>query len=243
MAALSWHNTGDNKFVTGVDCGAVYTLEAHVPSGGSGTTTYTWDGKAWNGLTSWEKSPEGGEATTLWADNIKYAIARGATSYAGTVSAYTYPENFKKCLGIVADTANGFAISEQEHVPFRAMYRERLYNQNGLYGYRYHVIYGLTCDPNDETAETLEENVDGQEFQFDVQGVPVAATVNGTTKYSCEFTFETEAKDPAYSSSSLTAPEKDANGDTLTTAVQNAIVTLFGLDADPTCPDPNELFA
>ena len=62
MSKLTWDQTGDRLYETGIDRGVLYP-----ESGG----TYP-KGVAWNGLTGFTESPSGADATTIYADNIKY---------------------------------------------------------------------------------------------------------------------------------------------------------------------------
>ena len=62
MAKLEWDKTGEKFYETGVQDGVLYPF-----ADGAYTT-----GVAWNGLTSVNQSPEGAEATKLYADNREY---------------------------------------------------------------------------------------------------------------------------------------------------------------------------
>ena len=83
MAHLTWDNTGERLYETGVDHGVLYIPDVD--------GDYN-DGVAWNGLTTVTESPSGAEATALYADNIKYLDLRSAEQFGATVEAYTYPE-------------------------------------------------------------------------------------------------------------------------------------------------------
>ena len=60
---LTWDNTGERLYETGVDHGVLY-----IPDENGVYNT----GVAWNGLTTVSESPSGAEANALYADNIKY---------------------------------------------------------------------------------------------------------------------------------------------------------------------------
>lgn len=226
MAKLTFDELADRKVVAGVDHAVLYKKTV------SGDTI-TWGGVAWNGFTSFEKSNDGGDATTLWADNIAYLKLRGRESFAGTINCYTFPKEFYPCIGATAITVGDSGPSvyahEQEHEVFRLCYREVLYDGNGQYGWRYHVLYNLTAGPSDETAETLDDSIDPQEFSFDVEGTPVAWSAKSMT--ACEWTFDLES----------------LNEDTATGTVKGWIDTLYGNNASTSaktssCPDPAALF-
>ena len=160
--------------------------------------TGLYKGYAWNGLTSFEKSNDGADANDMWADNIKYATLRGAEAYAGSISTYSIPEELLPILGIVNIAGSGedaIYVHEQTHKTFRVAYRTKKFNANGFCGYKYHVVYGLTIAANSETAETIDDSPEGQEFSWDFDGVPTTCVVSGTTYRQCEFTFTVNTTD------------------------------------------------
>lgn len=213
MAKLVFDAPKDRQYENGVDHVVLYTLNAS-----------KWTGVAWNGVTSIDCSPEGGETQALWADNIKYANMRGAVSYAGTLNCYHFPKEFDACLGnveIVKDS--GVYAHEQEGDPFRLVYRTALNDaERGRYGYRYHIVYGLTCDPADFTYDTTDDSPDAAEFGFDLSGTPITHTASGKT--ACEFTFDYD--------------ETKTN-----TKLDALLDTLYGSSSkEAECPDPDVLF-
>lgn len=213
MAKLDFDQATDRKYENGVDHAVLYTGA-------------DWTGVAWNGMTSIDTAPDGGDTEALWADNIKYAVMRGAVSYAATINCYNYPEEFNPCLGNKKIEVGGKTvyIHEQMGENFRLAYRTTLNNaEKGLTGYRYHVVYGLACDPSDITYETIDDSPDAVEFGFDVEGSPAQLTVDGNVYSACEFTFDVALADI------ITDPR---------------IKILYGSnDTDAKCPDPNTLFA
>ena len=82
MTRLTWDNTGERLYETGVDRGVLFIPDED--------GDYN-DGVAWNGLYTVTESPSGAEATTLYADNIKYLDLRSAELFGATIEAYTYP--------------------------------------------------------------------------------------------------------------------------------------------------------
>ena len=222
MSKLIFDAPLDRKYENGVDHAVLYTLSSD-----------KWNGYAWNGMTSIDVSPDGGEAQALWADNMKYANMRGAVSYAATINCYSFPEEFNACLGNVEVVAgSGVYAHEQEGSPFRIVYRTALNDaQRGRYGYRYHVVYNLTCDPSDITYDTIDDSPDGVEFGFDVEGTPITHTASG--KSCCEWTFDVVDADKRGSSDGAKYTKLDAIVD-----------KLYGTnETNAECPDVDELFA
>ena len=88
MPVLEWDKTSERLFETGVDHGVLFVMGANGQYG---------NGVVWNGLTAVNESPEGGEPTALWADNIKYLNLLSAEEFKGSIEAYTYPDEFMEC--------------------------------------------------------------------------------------------------------------------------------------------------
>lgn len=63
MTVLTWDDTGNRQYETGVDKGVLYIPDAN--------GAYV-DGYPWNGLTTVTESPSGAESNPQYADNIKY---------------------------------------------------------------------------------------------------------------------------------------------------------------------------
>lgn len=220
MPKLVFDKSTERGYENGVDNGIVYI--------GSG-----WTGYAWNGLTSVDVAPDGGETEALWADNMKYAVMRGSISYAATINAYSYPEEFNECLGNIK-VLDGVYIHEQTGTNFRMHYRTTINNaENGLIGWRHHVVYGLSCDPSDMTFESINDSPEAVEFSFEVEGSPIALTLkDGTVYNACEFSFD-EYKDSTRYTGEWTKAKVDAILD-----------KLYGsANGEASCPDPDTLFA
>ncbi len=168
MAAIVWDAAGQKKFETGDDRGVLYLLDNQ--------GVYS-DGVAWNGLTAVTESPSGAEPTDLWADNIKYATLRSTETYAATIEAYTYPDEFAQCDGS-ADIATGVKIGQQERKTFGFSFRTKLGDDlNSERGYKLHLIYGCTASPSDKSYATVNESPDAITFSWEISTVPV--TVSG----------------------------------------------------------------
>ena len=53
-------------------------------------------GVPWNGLTSIEENPSGGEPTKIYANNGAYLTMLSLEEYKATVKAYMYPDEFSR---------------------------------------------------------------------------------------------------------------------------------------------------
>ena len=146
---LSWDNNGERLFETGVRNAVLYKHDK---------TTYD-KGVAWNGITAITESPEGAEATPLYADDIKYLNLFSAEEFGATIEAYTYPTEFEECDGS-ASVAPGVTIGQQSRKPFGLCYRTVLGNDvdGNDYGYKLHLIYGCQAQPSEKAFATINDS-------------------------------------------------------------------------------------
>lgn len=162
-------------------------------------------GYAWNGVSEVGINPSGGDVNTIWADNIVYAKVRGNESFAGSIKAYMYPQEWKQCIGIKDATGYvGVQMAEQTHEPFNLCYREKTFDKDGKWIYStYHVLFGLSAGVSEKTAKTLEEGFEPEEFSFDFEGTP--AQLGNTGKFACEYTFTVPCNDDGVEITTATA--------------------------------------
>ena len=172
--ALSWDETGEKLYETGVDHGVLY------PMGQNGYGA----GVAWNGLTTVTETPSGAEATKLYADNIKYLEIRSAEEFGGTIEAYTYPDEWAECDGSAA-LATGVYAGQQPRKVFGLCYRTVLGNDVDLdkHGYKLHIVYGCTASPSERSYATINDSPEAITFSWEFSSVPV--NVTGHKPVSC----------------------------------------------------------
>lgn len=165
MAKLVWDATGERLFETGVDHGVLYVM---------GTNGYE-NGVVWNGLTAVNESPEGGEPTALWADNIKYLNLMSAEEFKGSIEAYTYPDEFMECDGS-AELVDGVVVGQQTRKQFGLCYRTRIGNDvdGSEHGYKLHLVYGCLASPTEKGYETINDSPDAITFSWDFVTTPVS---------------------------------------------------------------------
>lgn len=168
MAVLTWDETGKRLYETGVDHGVLY-----IPNE-SGVYN---DGVAWNGLTTVTESPSGAEPNAKYADNIKYLNLYSAEEFAATIEAYTYPDEFGQFDGL-ASPQPGVAVAQQARKTFGLSYRTRLGNdlEGTDYGYKLHLLYGLTASPSEKAYQTINDSPDAIAFSWSIASLPVAVT-------------------------------------------------------------------
>ena len=168
MSKIVWDAIGEHTFETGVRNGVLYLKDAE----GAYNT-----GVAWNGLTSVSESPEGAEATDLYADDIKYLSLMSAENFKATIEAYTYPVEFEECDGS-ATIANGVVIGQQSRKPFGLCYRTSIGNDTdgNEHGYKLHIVYGCQASPSEKQYSTINDSPDAVTFSWEVSTTPVNVT-------------------------------------------------------------------
>lgn len=120
------------------------------------------------------ESPDGGEATDMWADNIKYGTLRSVENHKGSIEAYTYPDKFAECDGN-AEPVPGLRLGQQTRKPFGLSYRTEIgSDSNPELGYKIHLVYGATASPSEKTHETVNDSSDISPISWDYETVPVA---------------------------------------------------------------------
>lgn len=164
--ALSWDDTGNRLYETGVDHGVLYLVDQN----GAYST-----GVAWNGLTTVTETPSGAEATNIYADNIKYLELRSLEEFGGTIEAYTYPDEFAECDGS-ATLATGLYAGQQPRKPFGFCFRSVLGNDvdKDTHGYKLHLIYGCMCSPSERSYATINDSPEAITFSWEFTTTPVA---------------------------------------------------------------------
>lgn len=175
MSILVWDQTGERKYETGVKKGVYYPLS----DGG----VYE-NGVAWNGLTGVTESPSGAEATTMYADDTKYLEIRSAEELGGTITAYTYPDEFGESDGS-AEPVDGVIIGQQARRSFGMSYQTTLGNDivGNDYGYKIHLLYGMRVSPSERAYSTINDSPEAIEFSWEFTTTPIA--VNGFKPTAC----------------------------------------------------------
>ena len=165
MSKIVWDAIGEHTFETGVRNGVLYLKDAE--------GAYS-NGVAWNGLTSVSESPEGAEATDLYADDIKYLSLMSAENFKATIEAYTYPVEFEECDGS-ATIANGVVIGQQSRKPFGLCYRTSIGNDTdgNEHGYKLHIVYGCLASPSEKQYSTINDSPEAITFSWEVSTTPV----------------------------------------------------------------------
>lgn len=185
MARLVWDKTGERFYETGVSNGVLYLQDT------SGAYT---SGVAWNGLSSVSETPSGGEATAIWADNMKYLSLVSAEELGGSITAYTYPDQWKECDGSV-EFVKGASISQQTRKTFGLCYRTIKGNdtEGDSHGYLLHILYGAKASPSERQYQSVSDSPEIVEFSWEYTTTPVNVTGHKPTSL---VTIDSASADP-----------------------------------------------
>lgn len=207
MSKMKWDQTGERIAEAGVDQGALF------PYVGSGYTK----GVPWNGLTSVNEAPTGAEANPFYADNQKYLEIMSEEEYAATIGCYTYPDEFKTCIG-ETELTPGVTVGQQSHRTFGFAYRTRIVNDTlGTdYGFKLHLVYNGLAGVSNRDHTTINDSPELEEISFDVTTTKVEVTGGKPTAHL----IIDSTRIPAGSESKL----------------QQLIDTIYGKDADDNGP-------
>jgi hypothetical protein len=163
MPKIKWDQIGERYYETGVSKGVLYPMLAGA---------YT-KGVAWNGLTNVSESPEGAEASPLYADNIKYLNLLSAEEFKATIEAYTYPDEFGVCNG-EAEIAPGVIVGQQKRSPFGLSYQTKIGNDvDSELGYKIHLVYGALAAPSEKSYGTVNDSPEAITFSWELSTTPV----------------------------------------------------------------------
>ena len=197
MSVLVWDAIGEHFYETGTKKGVLY------PQSAGGTYPA---GVAWNGLTGFTASPEGGDPNDIYADDIKYLALRGTENFNGTITAYTYPDEWAECDGS-ATLAPGVTIGQQPRKTFGFSCVTTLGNDTELdnHGYKIHLLWGASASPSERAYQTINDSPEPIEFSWDITTVPVNVTGHKPTAHM-------EIDSTKVSSAALTALEEALYG-------------------------------
>lgn len=173
---LKWDQDGTRKKGEGADRGVLFVMDNGKYS----------NGVVWNGITEIQLSPDGAEATDLWADNMKYLTLYSAENFGYTINAFYSPVEFDQCDGMAAPVA-GVTLGQQVRKSFAFSYRSGVTNdtEGEDYGYVIHLIYNSKAKPSEQTDSTKSDSPNSDALSWECSTTPVA--VNRTDANGKEY--------------------------------------------------------
>lgn len=195
---ITWDAVGERFYESGLDRAVLYVNKV---------------GYVWNGLVSLIEKEASAEPTPLYFDGVKYAEATPLQDFGAVLKAYTYPDEFLVCEGVV-DAGNGMYVTGQYPESFGLTYRTKVGNdESGLdLGYKIHILYNLSAAPTAKTHTTLSNTETPELFEWNITAVP--ANINGYYP-TAHFIFDSRQMSPVL----LSDLETTLYGDGTTTPV------------------------
>lgn len=159
MSRLAWDKVGERRYEIGVDRGVLY-----LPDGSAA---------AWNGLTSVDEDNSSIEVTSYWFDGVKYLDTRTANDYTASLKALTYPKEFFPFDGVEQFASRMYLSDQPVGDYFGLSYRTRIGTDNNEnFGYKIHILYNLTAQPDTKSYATLSNAATPSELSWKITGVP-----------------------------------------------------------------------
>lgn len=155
---LVWDQIGERAYESGLDRGVLY-----LPDGSA---------VPWNGLTSIiEKFDR--ESSPVYYDGAKIADNIILGSFAGTMRAITYPDEFTELEGL-GYMRQGMFVGDQRPKAFGLSYRTKIGNDvvGQDAGYKIHILYNVTAIPLEKAHATLSAQASLEEFEWEISAVP-----------------------------------------------------------------------
>ena len=165
---LEWNDSALKFFESGLDRGVLYVRD------GSGNYPL---GVAWEGLMNLSEKPGGAEITDLWANNVKYAQLISAEIFDGSLEAYTYPDEFLVCDGII-EGVTGLLAAQQARSTFGLSYRTYVGSEAAgqMDAYKIHVVYGCIIQPSEVSRATINDSPEAATVSWEFKTTPASMT-------------------------------------------------------------------
>lgn len=171
---IVWDKTSERLYRTGVDRVVLFPQ----------TTAGTYgQGVGWNGVTKISESPDGGDTTTIYANNNIYLNLVAKENFKGSITAYTYPKEWEACDGSAsvlssgsgAAAVPGLRVTGQSRTPFGLAYRTLIGNDTAGtdYGYEIHLVYNATAGVSSQDYQTVNDSPEALELSWDFSTLPV----------------------------------------------------------------------
>lgn len=165
MSVLEWDKSSEKFYETGIDRGVLQVgIEPPV---------------VWNGLTE-VSDDSSADRNSYYLDGVKFLESVTPSDYSGKLSAYTYPDDFERVLGIY-HVAEGLSFYEQKPRNFNLSYRTKIGNDvDGVdHGYRIHFLYNLMATEDSKTYGSVSDQPNAEAFSWELSGVPPAGRIAG----------------------------------------------------------------
>ena len=182
MTRATWDDEGLRFFHTGVDHGMLYTgdlIPLAVP---------------WSGLASITEASVGSDPSPYYLDGQKILNLATGENFAGTIEAFSSPDEFAPCAGR-SRLSTGLFATDQPRQKFGFSYRTLVGNDivGTAYAYKIHVVYNATAQVSNFVHTTLTNDPSPKTNTWAFTTYPV---VVAGFKPTSHFIFDTRSVDP-----------------------------------------------
>ena len=177
MAKLEWDKVGERLYETGTSKGVLAVQD---------DKGLAAESVAWNGLISVKQSPDGAEPSDLYADDIKYLSLTSAENFKGSIEAYTYPDEFNACDGVLEITP-GLSVGQQQRAQFNFSYKTLIGNDTmgTRFGYKIHLVWNAKVQPSERAYETVNNDPNALTFSWEFTTTPISIEGIDPVAYMC----------------------------------------------------------
>lgn len=154
---LTWDAPTERYFHHGLDRGVLYLPDPVV----------------WNGLITVDEMG-GGESDIVYRDGKIIFADIDPSDFEANISAFTYPDEFSECLGIVEAAENLF-VDNQKPKRFGLSYRTLVGSgtEGDMFGYQIHLVYNAIASIGRRQRKTLTDTPEPMTFDFNIVCTPV----------------------------------------------------------------------
>lgn len=159
MVQINWEAVGERYYDTGLSHGVLYVDGSY--------------GVPWNGLASVTEAPSGGVPTTYFLDGVPYNSASSVEEFSGTIEAFSSPEEFDECEGMV-HVGNGLYDTNRYRKAFGFCYRTLVGNDvdGSDHSYKIHLIYNALASTSKKRVGTLSDQMSLSPLSWDITTKP-----------------------------------------------------------------------
>lgn len=182
---MVWDQIGEKLYETGVEQVALFPMA---------NGAYT-KGVPWNGVTAFNVTPSGAEPNKFYANNKNYLTLMSPEEVGATVECYTYPKEFKQCLGFAAAVA-GVYVGQQTRTAFGLVTKTIIGNDTEMnsHGYKLHILYNALAKPSEESHATVNETIEPGTFSYELSTTPIDVPGFAAAAYICIDSTEADAE-------------------------------------------------
>ena len=160
---LVWDKADERNYHHSIDRGVLY------PPVGPGVP--------WNGLSAVMNDDGQSDTVPLYFDGLKYLDDQNTKDFSGSISAYTYPDEFELFEGSV-EIVPGIFVDGQQPETFGLSYRTKTATS-----YLVHLLYGLTAIPSEKAHTTISGSVNILAMTWNITGIPSEVTGFSPTEH------------------------------------------------------------